>query len=115
MLGREADEELRTLARPHGVIVPAFIHDGERFPAELQHITRFEIQTTFNVRMARNSPRAEELDAALTAQAPAIATCIDNAPSWRAAWPKQAAEKFFKLFYQKVEARQSTVPRFTTR
>ena len=62
---------------------PAFIHDGEKFPPDLRHIQHFEVQKCFNVRMARNSPRAEDLDPTLAAQAPAIATCIDKAPTWR--------------------------------
>jgi hypothetical protein len=115
MLGREEEEKLRTLERPHGVILPAFIHDGERFPPALTHITRFEIQRTFNVRMARNSARAEELDDALTAQAPSIAACILNAPAWRKTWPARAAATFFKRFHQNTEPIQKTVPRFTSR
>jgi hypothetical protein len=115
MLVRESEEKLRTLARPHGVIVPAFIHDGERFPPALQHIKPLEIQKTFNVRMARNSPRAEELDSALTAQAAAIAACIQHAPSWRKEWPKKAAARFFKKFHERADALQKTVPRFTAK
>jgi hypothetical protein len=115
MLGREREAKLRTVDRPHGVVIPAFIHDGDRFPAELAHIEHFEVQKSFNVRMARNSPRAEELDAALAAQAPAIAACINHAPAWRRAWPKEAAAGFFRRFYQQAEALQTTVPRFTGR
>ena len=115
MLGREADENLRTVAKPYGLVVPAFIHDGEKFPKDLGHIQYFEIQKTFNVRMARNSGLAEELDAELTKQAPAIAACIDHAPKWRKAWPEKAAKQFFKKFHQQLEAVQKTVPRFTGR
>ncbi len=113
MLGRERAARLRTADRPYGVVIPAFIHDGEKFPPDLRHIQHFEIQKSFNVRMARDSPRAEELDADLTAQAPAIAACIINAPTWRKAWPKQAAADFFRRFHQQAEAVQTTVPRFT--
>lgn len=111
MLCREREAQLRTLSRPHGVVIPAFIHDGEKFPPDLRHIQHFEVQKSFNVRMARNSPRAEELDASLTAQAPAIAACIDNAPEWRETWPKEAADQFFQRFHQGA-AVQTTVPRF---
>jgi hypothetical protein len=97
------------------VIVPAFIHDGERFPAKLRHIQYFEIQKTFNLRMARTSARAEEFDAALTAHARAIAACIDHAPAWRKAWPEKAAARFFKQLHQSSVTAQQTVPRFTAR
>jgi hypothetical protein len=114
MLRRESDEKLRTPARPHGVIVPAFIHDGERFPKALQHIQYFEIKDSFSPRMARNSVRAEQLDAALTAQAPAIAACIEHAPAWRKSWPTKAAARFFKKFHQ-PDRGQRTMPRFNPR
>ena len=113
MLARERDNHLRTTSRPHGVIIPAFIHDGEKFPADLQHIKPFEVQKYFNVRMARNSPRAEELDATLAVHAPAIAACITDAPEWQGTWATRAASDFFARFHQRAELVQSTVPRFT--
>jgi hypothetical protein len=114
MLAREKQSKLRTVDHPHGVVVPAFIHDGpETFPSELSYIQHFDIHNSFNPRMARNSPRAEELDAILAAQAPSISACINAAPPWRRAWSKQAAKDFFTQFYQNVEAVQRTVPRFT--
>jgi hypothetical protein len=113
MLGREKAAGLRSVEREHGVIVPAFIHDGQKFPKALQHIQYFEIQKWFNLRMARDSARAEELDAVMAEQAPAIARCIEHAPPWRKQWPTQAARRFFKQLHQE-EGIQTTVPRFTT-
>jgi hypothetical protein len=113
MILRERAEKLRSSTRPYGVIIPAFIHDGERFPPELSYMQRFEIQKCFNVRMARNSPRAEELDASLVAHAPSIAACIRNAPAWRASWSHSAAASIYHQFHRKVESEQKTVPRFT--
>ncbi|MGH9828512.1 MAG: toll/interleukin-1 receptor domain-containing protein, partial [Blastocatellia bacterium] len=113
MLARERHAKLRTVNKPHGLVIPAFIHDGERFPLDLRDIQHFEIQKCFNVRMARNSPRAEELDEALAREAPAIAACIRNAPNWRKTWPREAALAFFGQFHQQAEALQKTVPRFT--
>jgi hypothetical protein len=114
MLLREQEQGLRSPTRPHGVIIPAFIHDGDRFPKEVRHIQHFEIQRTFNVRMARTSTLAEELDAILTREAPAIARCINNAPVWRPTWPDEAANTLFQQFYQTSQPKQETVPRFTT-
>lgn len=113
MLAREEKCKLRTVERPHGIVVPAFIHDGDKFPQELSHIQYFEIKSSFNVRMAKDSRRAEDLDSALNEQAPAITACIQNAPEWQQEWPKEAATKFFDRFYQRVEAQQSTLPRFS--
>jgi len=114
MLGREKMAKLRTAARPHGLVIPAFIHDGDTFPPKLRHIQHFEIQNTFNVRMARNSERAEALDAALTAQAPAIAAAIRQAPAWRRAWPEKAVSRLYQRFHQRASTQRS-VPRFTVR
>jgi TIR domain len=113
MVVREQEAQLRTAQRPHGVIIPAFIHDGNRFPAELGYMQRFEIQQCFNVRMASKGPRAEELDAVLTAQAPAIAACIKNAPAFRKSWPQAAVKKMYQKFHERVGPVQTTVPRFT--
>jgi hypothetical protein len=112
MLMREEQEGLRKDPRPYGIIVPAIIHDGDRFPPDLKHIQYFEIQSLFNPRMARTSARAEMLDSILSDQAPAIANCIRQAPPWRSEWPQQAAEQFFRKFHQTVEE-QHEVPRFT--
>ncbi|UFZ07661.1 TIR domain-containing protein [Bradyrhizobium ontarionense] len=113
MVAREQEAQLRTAQRPHGVVIPAFIHDGNRFPAELSYMQRFEIQQCFNVRMASNSPRAEELDAVLTAQAPAIAACIEHAPAFRKSWPQAAIAKMYQKFHERAGPVQTTVPRFT--
>ena len=115
MLAREKEANLRTDEKPHGVIVPVFIHDGNSFPPDLQHIQPFEIQPCFNPRMARNSPRAEELDAALAAKAPAIAASISNAPAWRKKWAKEASAAFYDRFHRHAQAVQTSVPRFTSR
>jgi hypothetical protein len=112
MLARERETGARTQHRPHGLILPAFIHDGDKFPLDLNHIQRFEIQKSFNVRMARNSPRAEELDTVLGHQARAIASAIDHAPEWKTDWATNAAQEFINKFYQANEPVQGTVPRF---
>lgn len=113
MLGRETEAKLRTVNKPHGLVIPAFIHDGDSFPEKLKHIKPFQIQSCFNPRMARNSQRAEELDAALAAQAPAIATSIQNAPPWRKKWAAKAGENFYRRFHRHAKSEQTRVPRFT--
>jgi len=115
MLAREKEAKLRTAANPLGLVIPAFIHDGESYPAAIKHIQPFEIQSSFNSRMARNSPRAEDLAAALSKHAPAIAQSISGAPAWRKDWATKAADTFYKLFHQRAHAEQTSVPRFTRR
>lgn len=115
MLQREDQAKLRKAAKPQGLIIPAFIHDGDSFPATLKHIKPFQIQSCFNPRMAHNSPRAEELDAALAAQAASIASSILKAPPWRKKWTAKASRAFYKRFHSHAQSVQKRVPRFTRR
>lgn len=113
MVTREQQAKLRTPDKPRGLIIPAFIHDGDSFPPKLKHIQPFQIQSCFNPRMARNSQRAEELDAALAAQAPAIASSIQAAPAWRKKWPAEGAAAFHERYFRHAKSEQTSVPRFT--
>jgi hypothetical protein len=112
MLGREQECGFRTDQNPRGLVIPAVIHDGTEFPESLSNIQKFEIQHLFNVRMARDSPRAEELDAILASQAPAVAAAIEAAPPWRQEWPLEAAEAFRDQL-RTVAPSQTRPPRFT--
>jgi hypothetical protein len=113
MLNREHTEALRTVKDPYGIVLPVFIHDGKSFPQQLSHIQYFAMQQCFNLRMAHNSPRAEELDAILAQESESIAACIEGAPAWRAHWREEATQKLFDMFYKPDEPAQLTVPRFT--
>jgi len=50
MVAREHEADLRSAQRPHGAVIPAFIHDGNRFPGELSYMQRLEIQQCRNPR-----------------------------------------------------------------
>jgi len=113
MMAREGLTGCRTLANPRGIIVPAIIHDGDTFPAEIGHINHIEIQKCFNVRMSRESKRAEDLDDILMQHAPAVATAISNAPDWQSNWSDETAATFFRLFHLQDGTSQDTVPRFS--
>jgi TIR domain len=109
MLAREQESGLRSDTDPRGLVVIAVIHDGDDFPNGLAEIQRFDIKNSFNVRMAQNSLRAEELDATLVQQAPAIVHAINAAPEWRDAWSLKAAKKFRTLL-QTAPPSQSQLP-----
>lgn len=113
MLMREKQAKLRTAANPHGLIIPAFIHDGDSFPTNLKHIQPFEIQPQFSPRMARTGGLAEQLDVALAKQAAAIAASIKCAPKWTRTWTVKAAKVFFNRYYRHARTEQTSVPRFT--
>jgi len=115
MVERQRAAGLGTLAKPYGLVVPAFIHDGEDFleQQELRDIQYFEIQNCFNTRMARNSERAEELEKKIKEKAPDIARCIEAAPPWDPAWAATAAGPLYQRLHQRAPPRQVEVPRFT--
>jgi len=112
MLGREKQAKLRTVDKPHGLVFPVFIHDGQTFPPALQHIKPIQIQSCFNPRMPRTSTRAEELDTKIAEQAQAIAGSIQKAPAWRKEWPLKAGAAFALRFRRHANV-QTRVPRFT--
>jgi hypothetical protein len=113
MVARERSYNCRTPANPSGIVVFAVVHDGETIPHDLQIVQRIEIQKSFNVRMRRDSPRAEELDAIITDSAPGIASAIQNAPEFKPSWSEEAARAFFDQFHQGTLPSQLSVPRFT--
>ncbi len=115
MLARERETRRRTPKNPMGLVIPAIIHDGEKIPQELRDVQYFEMQKCFNLRMAKDSPRAEELDDILSNKAPAIAKAISCAPAWRSSWPLNSAKKLYRLLFREEEAAQKTLPRFTAR
>lgn len=115
MLARERETGRRTVDNPKGLCIPAVVHDGEVLRATLPDIQHFDIKDYFNVRMARESKRAEELDFILTQEAPAIANAILSAPPWRAKWPMKAAIDFYKTLFREEEPTQKRPPRFTDR
>lgn len=115
IVARERETGRRTFDNPRGLLIPAMIHDGDRFPAELADVQYFEIQRCFNVRMARDSPRAEELDSILAKEAPAIAKAIAHAPPWRANWPAEAAQDLHRILFRAEELQQRRLPKFSDR
>ena len=114
MLERERKTKRRSEQNPRGLVVPAFIHDGDKFPYSASDIQYFEIQKCFNVRMAKDSVRAEELDSILTSEAPAIAKAIQQAPPWRKEWVQIATQNLYKQLF-KGDVAQKTLPRFSSR
>jgi hypothetical protein len=113
MLDRQKQAGLATAAKPHGLVIPAVIHDGDALPPELGYQQGFVIRDWFNTRMAATGDTAEKLAAKLKAEAPAIAKCVSVAPPWRAQWPHKAAAQFFKKFHRQLAPRQTRLPKFT--
>jgi hypothetical protein len=112
MLAREKECGFRTKKNPSGLIIPAVIHDGDCFPEAVSHIQKLEIQRLFNVRMPRDSRRAQKLDATLAAHAHGVAAAIESAPPWCDRWPAEAA-KAFREKLRITAPSQDRLPRYS--
>jgi hypothetical protein len=115
MLAREEECGLRSATNPSGLVVIGVINDGEKMPADLGAIQKFEISNFFNTRMRKDSEAAADLEAALRSHAPTLAQIIENAPKFQPAWTAAAASRFFKAFKQTVAPSQDVPPSFTQR
>jgi len=113
MLAREKQSNMRGVGNSRGLVIPVVIHDGEEFPNSLCDIQRIDIQSCFNVRMAVDSRRAEDLDAILAREARAFAKALECAPRWQEHWTATAVREFYNQHFQSVPAEQRRLPRFT--
>ena len=113
MLSREKETARRTLKNPHGLVVPAILHDGKDFPQSVKHIQPIEIQNCFNVRMSQDSPRVEELDQIMGREASAIAKAIKYAPKWKSAWQKSGSSSFSSTYLLGKAITQDRLPGFS--
>lgn len=96
---------------PRSLIVPFIIHDGETMPKSLRGTQLLRVDTCFNVRMAKDSVRAEHLAAVIQESATGLSKAIKSAPKWDRAWLSTSAADFNETFRAK-RARQRKPPRF---
>jgi hypothetical protein len=112
MLEREQEAGLRVAANPGGLVVPVILHDCEELPPKLKNIQAQAIRECFNVRMRKDSPRAELLADEIGKLAKPIARAIDEAPVWRLDWLTATAQSFLEGAPAPEMPKQNTVPRF---
>jgi hypothetical protein len=112
MLEREQEIGFRSATVPSVLVLPSVLHDCDPLPGEVSHIQYRVLRDFFNVRMRRDSAKAELLADALTQAAPAIAQAIEAAPAWQAAWPAKTAQQFMQQFYKGQPPSQMNVPGF---
>jgi len=111
MLARERGERLRTRRRPGGLIFPVVLHDCEQLPTRLVPLQYVAMQDCYQVRMARNSQRAELLEEHIaTRLAPGVASGVAAAPRWSPRWPR-SAKQLLDSILRKSPPRQDQVPR----
>ncbi len=109
MYAREEQCRLGTVQHTRGLIVPAALHDGDRFPQKAQDIQRADLQDCANVRIAKGSPTAEALSDRICSWAPKIARAIRGAPDFDPAWESLALDKFLDLF-KRDDSEQTELP-----
>ncbi|MGX1929715.1 TIR domain-containing protein [Flagellimonas sp. 2504JD4-2] len=111
MLERESQCGYRTIEKPNGLVFPTIIHDGETMPVQLSTIQKVEIQDCFNVRMAKDSPKAEKLEDRLKPLAISISKAIANVPEWKPDWNIEAVNDFVQQYHLATRAVQETLPK----
>lgn len=80
------------------IIVPAVIHDGESIPAELQSITKVEIQEYASPWLAEGSRKREELADKLRRLAGHAGRALQRVPPFDPGWAELASDDFAALF-----------------
>lgn len=110
MRQRESLLNIRTPENPHGLIVPAHIHDGNGLPAMARDIQAAQLQRYTNVRLSKSSFTEERLSEEIRDWVPDIAKAINRAPACDPAWVTMAAEGFVEEFLA-VTPQQLEVPR----
>ena len=110
MFARESRCNYRTAECPHGLIVPAYIHDGRDFPHNVRMIQGAQLQKYTNVRLSKGSPTEERLSEEIRNWVPDVAKAIDGAPQYDPDWMVLAVQSFLEEFAA-TEAKQLVPPR----
>ena len=91
MLYREAETGFRTVANPHGLVVPVNVFDGQFFPKRAKQIEWLDCQRFWVIGDGfSRTERYVEFQDVLRSWATEVATVIENAPAWQSAWTDDA-------------------------
>jgi hypothetical protein len=107
VLLRERSCGFRTAQNPAGLIVPAYIHDGEDFPHQVRHIQAAQLQPYTNVRLSKGSVTEERLSDEIRTWVPNVAHAIRSAPVCDPGWTEQAVTAFLEQFDTAAQAQNS--------
>lgn len=102
MLARHQACGIPTPDLPQGLIHAAVLHDGDTFPEAVATIQTVDLTSCASVRVARDSPTAEELESRIKRWVPGIARSISTAPEYDSSWLHDAAEAFLGLLMPKT-------------
>ncbi|MEM8978620.1 MAG: TIR domain-containing protein [Pseudomonadota bacterium] len=112
MRAREESEGLRTVAKPHGAIMIAKLHDGETIPSDASIIQTVDLRDYFNPYTTKDSVLNEKLYDRLSEIAPDLAKMIENVPAFKPEWVNETANAFYEEFYTAANG-QTHPPRFS--
>jgi hypothetical protein len=110
MCAREKQCGFGTTVRPHRLIVPAIIHDGDDLPRVVNSIQAVKLQEFSNAFMTPKSPNMEELSSKIRLWSPDVAKAIKRVPDYDENWVKLAVDEFINLF-DFPKPRQNLPPR----
>jgi hypothetical protein len=109
MLAREAKCGFRTAANAAGLVVPAYIHDGNAFPQHVFGIQGAQLQQYTNPWLSQRSLTEELLSEAVRAWVPDIAAAVNASPPHDDSWTGMAVSNFVQEFANS-EPRQDSPP-----
>ncbi len=98
MLAREAMFSFKTINKSQRLIFPATIYSGAKLPSYVSDLSSVQLQEFTNIRMAKDSPTAEQLSLRIRDWVPDIGFAIECAPSFEPNWPNIAVDEFLELF-----------------
>lgn len=109
MYARENECGYRTRHQPEGLIVPATLHDGDRFPNKAKQIGWVNFQDCAHVWVAEGSETKEKLSRKICDWMPNVASAIKHVPDYNPDWIDIAYDKFMNVFEQE-NPEQGTLP-----
>jgi hypothetical protein len=108
MRAREKSCGFDTPEQPGLLTVPIVLHDGEDFPESIRHIQTRDFRDFANVRIAKGSPREEELADAVKQWVPDVKAAVTRAPAFNPEWRDLAVVEMIETLRRSVE--QRTLP-----
>jgi hypothetical protein len=103
MYEREKLLGFRTPVKPHVLILPFVIDDGDCFPSEVQAMQGEKIHQFANPCMCTDTPRQEAFAEHLRQWCPRVEQALQSVPPFDPSWEGLAQDQFSQMFQIKFE------------
>lgn len=103
---REKKCGFSSIGCPEGLIIPAYIHDGDDFPEDIRRIQAVHLQKYTNIRMRVGSKREERLSELIRDWVPHIKKAIKRAPPYDPSWQCITTDEFVLQFKKKPKKQE---------